>query len=154
MNSNGNTRRSSTVRSRASGVRRARGFTLIEMIAVIALIAAIAAMVGGKIIQSKNKATYNLAKTQMQTLATEIDSYQGDVGRYPDTLQELVTAPSDADGWQGPYAKASELQDPWHRPIAYNATAGGDVPYTITSLGVDGKPGGDGVDKDIVAPAP
>ena len=134
--------------------RRARGFTLIEMIAVIALIAAIAAMVGGKIIQSKHKADYNLARTALQTLATEVDQYQGDVGRYPETLQQLVTAPSNADGWIGPYAKASELQDPWHRPIEYTVTAGGEVPYQLKSLGVDGKPGGDGVDKDIVAPTP
>jgi len=136
----------------ASAHRAARGFTLIEMIAVIALIAAIAAMVGGKIIGNQKRAQANLAKTQLQTLATEIDQYQGDTGRYPESLAQLLTAPADADGWLGPYAKANELKDPWHRDIEYTASGDGDAPYQIKSLGADGKPGGDGVDKDIVAP--
>jgi len=153
MNSKGNTRRSSTVRSRASGARRARGFTLIEMIAVIALIAAIAAMVGGKVIQNSNRAKANLAKTQLNTLSANIEQYQGDVGRYPDSLDQLLKAPSDADGWLGPYGKESDLEDPWRRKIEF-AAGSGDTPYQLKSLGADGKPGGEGVDKDIVAPAP
>ena len=153
MNSKGNTRRSSTVRSRASGARRARGFTLIEMIAVIALIAAIAAMVGGKIIQNQKRAQARLAETAVNALATNIEQYQSDVGRYPESLDQLLTAPSDADGWLGPYAKAGDFKDPWHRAIEYTAS-GGDTPFQVKSLGADGKPGGEGVDKDIVAPAP
>jgi general secretion pathway protein G len=139
-------------RNRRTPARHARGFTLIEMIAVIALIAAIAALVGGKIIQNQKRAQANLARTQLQTLATEVDQYQGDTGKYPDTLQQLVSAPSDVDGWLGPYAKATELKDPWHRDIEYSASAGGDQPFQLKSLGADGKPGGEGVDKDIVAP--
>jgi general secretion pathway protein G len=153
MNSKGNTRRSSTSRSRASGMRRARGFTLIEMIAVIALIAAIAAMVGGKIIQNQKRAQARLAETAVNALATNIEQYQSDVGRYPESLDQLLTAPSDADGWLGPYAKAGDFKDPWHRAIEYTAS-GGDTPFQLKSLGADGKPGGEGVDKDIVAPAP
>ena len=136
---------------RNRNTRRARGFTLIEMIAVIALIAAIAALVGGKIISNQKRAQWNLAKTQMQNLANEVDQYQGDVGRYPETLQQLLAAPGDADGWLGPYAKAADLKDPWHHDITYTA-ANGDNAFELRSLGADGKPGGDGADKDLVAP--
>ncbi|CAN5268778.1 type II secretion system major pseudopilin GspG [soil metagenome] len=132
--------------------RRAQGFTLIEMIAVIALIAAIAALVGGKIISNQKRAQWNLAKTQMQNLANEVDQYQSDVGRYPESLQQLLAAPGDADGWLGPYAKANDLKDPWHRDISYSAS--GDNGFELRSLGADGKPGGDGADKDLVAPTP
>ena len=138
--------------TRVRAPRAARGFTLIEMIAVIALIAAIAAMVGGKIIGNQKRAQANLARTQLQTLSTLVDQYHGDTGRYPETLQQLVSAPSDADGWLGPYAKATELKDPWQREIEYSANADGDAPFQLRSLGADGKPGGEGVDKDIVAP--
>jgi len=127
-----------------------RGFTLIEMVVVIMLIAAIAAVIAGKVIQNKHRAEYNLAKTQLSSLAASIDQYQSDVGALPDSLQQLVS--SSADGWLGPYAKAEELKDPWHNAIEYRKPGDEDQPFALLSLGVDGKPGGDGVDKDLVAP--
>ena len=130
--------------------RRERGFTLIEMIVVIMLIAAIAAAIAGKIIQNKNKANYNLARTQLSNLAMKIDEYQDDVGELPDSLEQLVH--SDAENWTGPYADAKDFKDPWHNAIEYRKPGAEDRPYSLTSLGVDGKPGGDGVDKDLVAP--
>ena len=128
------------------------GFTLIELIIVITLIAAVMAVVAGKVIQNKHQAEYKLAKTQMTTLAASIDQYQSDVGDLPDSLEQLTKAPANADGWLGPYAKAEELKDPWHHPIEYRKPGANEQPYSLTSLGVDGKPGGDGVDKDLVAP--
>jgi len=128
--------------------RRERGFTLIEMVVVIMLIAAIAAVIAGKVIQNKNKAQYNIAKTQLSSLAASVDQYQNDVGALPDSLDQLVH--SDAEGWLGPYAKAEELKDPWHNAIEYRKPGEDDAPFALVSLGVDGKPGGDGVDKDLV----
>ena len=130
--------------------KHSRGFTLIELIIVITLIAAVMAIVAGKVIQNKRQAEYKIAKTQMTTLAASIDQYESDVGTLPDSLQQLVTA--GAEGWLGPYAKAEELKDPWHHPIEYRKPGADDKPYSLTSLGVDGKPGGDGVDRDLVAP--
>jgi general secretion pathway protein G len=127
-----------------------RGFTLIEMVVVIMLIAAIAAVIAGKVIQNKHRAEYNLAKTQLSSLAASFDQYQADDRALPDTLQQQVT--SGADGWLGPYARAEDLKDPWHNAIEYRKPGADDQPYSLVSLGVDGKPGGDGVDKDLVAP--
>ena len=127
------------------------GFTLIELIIVITLIAGVMALVAGKVIQNKHQAEYKLAKTQLTTLSASIDQYQSDVGDLPDSLQQLIAAPQ-KDGWLGPYAKAEELKDPWHNAIEYHKPGSDDRPYSLTSLGVDGKPGGDGVDKDLVAP--
>lgn len=132
--------------------RRARGFTLIELIVVITLIAAVLAVVAGKVISNKKRAEANLTKTQLSSLAAQIDQYQSDVGTYPDSLAQLVTAPGSADGWLGPYAKATDFNDPWHNPIEYRRPGDEDAPYKLLSLGADGKPGGDGVDKDVVAP--
>ena len=41
---------------------------------------------------------------------------------------------------------------PGTTPIEYRRPGDDDAPYTLASLGADGKPGGEGVDKDIVAP--
>jgi general secretion pathway protein G len=133
-----------------SNRKHSRGFTLIELIIVITLIAAVMAIVAGKVIQNKRQAEYKIARTQMTTLAASIDQYESDVGALPDSLQQLVTA--GGEGWLGPYAKAEELKDPWHHPIEYRKPGADDRPYSLTSLGVDGKPGGDGVDRDLVAP--
>ena len=110
------------------------------------------AVVAGKVIQNKHKAEYKIAQTQMSSLAASIDQYQSDVGELPESLQQLVSAPSDADGWLGPYGKADDFKDPWRNAIEYRKPGADDKPYSLTSLGVDGKPGGDGVDKDLVAP--
>ncbi len=126
------------------------GFTLIELIIVITLIAAVMAVVAGKVIQNKRQAEYKIAKTQMTTLSASIDQYESDVGALPDSLQQLVQ--SDAEGWLGPYAKTEELKDPWKHPIEYRKPGADEKPYSLTSLGVDGQPGGDGVDRDLVAP--
>jgi general secretion pathway protein G len=130
----------------------ARGFSLIEILVVIVLIGGILALVASKVFGNKERAEYKLAETRMQTLVQKIDSYQLDVGAYPETLDALVTAPANASGWLGPYAKADELKDPWQRAIEYRQPGEGDKPYQLTSLGADGKAGGEGVKADIIAP--
>ena len=74
------------------------GFTLIEVIVVIVLIGGILAVVGGKIITNKKRAEANLARTSLQSLAAQVDQYQADVGSYPESLEQLVKAPGNADG--------------------------------------------------------
>jgi general secretion pathway protein G len=132
--------------------RQARGFTLLEIVIVIALIVTIMAIVAGRIMGNQKRAEYKLAETQLQTLAGKIDQYQSDVGRLPDSLGDLVTAPANGNGWLGPYSREQELQDPWHHPIQYRHPGDEGRAYQLTSLGADGQPGGDGVDKDITAP--
>lgn len=140
--------------TRSPSPRRVIGMTLIELVIVIVLIGTVLAVVGGKVIANKKRAEANLAKTQLTTLAAQVDQYQADVGAYPDALQQLVAAPSDADGWLGPYATETDFKDPWHNAIEYHRPGENDAPYKLVSLGADGKPGGEGVDKDVVAPAP
>ena len=40
-------------------------------------------------------------------------------------------------------------QDPWGQPYQYSPQASGDNPFSLYSLGADGKPGGEGQDADI-----
>ena len=138
--------------SRPRSAHPVRGFSLIEMLVVIVLIGGILALVASKVFGNKERAEYKLAQTQLQTLAQKIDNYQLDVGAYPDSLDALVSAPANADGWLGPYAKADELKDPWRHPIEYRQPGENDKPDQLTSLGADGKAGGEGVKADIIAP--
>jgi len=141
-----------TMRTPPSAPRHVRGMTLIELVIVIVLIGLVLAAVGGKIVSNKKRAEARLAVTQLNSLAAQVDQYQSDVGQYPDSLDQLVSAGGDVEGWLGPYAKKADFQDPWHNAISYKRPGDNDEPYTLTSLGADGKPGGEGVDKDVSAP--
>lgn len=131
---------------------RATGMSLLELVVVIVLIGGVLAVVGGKIVSNKKLAEARLAVTALNSLAAQIDQYKSDVGDYPENLEQLTSAPGNAPGWLGPYASAKDLKDPWQNPIDYRRPGEDEAPFQLVSLGADGKAGGDGVNKDIVAP--
>ena len=126
------------------------GLTLIEMMIVLVIIA----VIGGMIIMSgilnrPDQARATTAKANIDTLKSAMALYRLDNGDYPTAeqgLKALAVAPSPAPpGWH-PYVQ-DEPKDPWGRDYVYTVEGGS---FTITSLGKDGKPGGEGVDADIV----
>lgn len=131
----------------ASG-RRQSGFTLIEIVLVVMLIGVVVAFAASRILGGGDRAKVGLAKAQLQTTADKIEQFKLDVGQYPAQLQDLVTQPSGRSGWLGPYAKPVELADPWGNALGYKVPGSGK-PFDLTSLGRDGKPGGDSVDADL-----
>lgn len=124
------------------------GFTLIEIIIVVVLIGGIVAFAASRILGGGDRAKVNLARAQVQTLAEKISQYEMDTGALPPSLDQLVSA-DNATGWLGPYAKAAELKDPWGHAYAYRMPGAEGAPFDLSSLGKDGKPGGDSVDADI-----
>mgnify|MGYP001481153277 FL=1 len=125
------------------------GFTLIELAVVILLIGGIVALAANQIVGAKNKSNYKLTETQLNLLSQKVGEYQSDVGSLPESLDSLVTAPGNADGWLGPYSKPQQLKDAWGTAIEFR-NPGADSEFELVSLAADKKPGGDGVDKDIV----
>ena len=83
-----------------------------------------------------------------RVMAGKIENYQLDTGRLPGRLEDLVSAPSGASGWLGPYAKVAELNDPWGNALLYRAPGQGQ-PFDLISLGKDGREGGSSYDADI-----
>lgn len=122
------------------------GFSLIEIILVVVLIGGIVAFAATRILGGGDRAKANLAKAQVQTLAEKVQQYEMDTGTLPDSLSALVS--SDAPGWLGPYAKESELKDPWNHAFDYRVP-GDDQPFALVSYGKDGQAGGTSVDADI-----
>jgi general secretion pathway protein G len=125
------------------------GFTLMEIMIVIVLIGLIATVVGARIFGASDQAKYHLAQSQVETLASKIERYQQDTSSLPPNLEALVKNPGGVSGWLGPYAKETELKDPWGHPLEYRVPGSAGA-YDLISYGKDGKPGGDGVDADIV----
>ena len=131
--------------------RQQSGMSLLELVVVIVLIGGVLAVVGSRLIGGKDRANFNLTKTQLQTLAGKIEQYEMDVGGLPESLENLASAPGNAPNWLGPYAKKTEFNDPWGRPIQYRKP-GENGPFELLSLGADGQAGGDSVNQDIRLP--
>ena len=128
--------------------RRSRGFTILEIVIVFILLAGIMAFVGPKIFEQMGRAKSSEAKIRIQQLVGQIELYRLEVGKYPDNLQALVRQPAGVDKWNGPYAKDVDLKDAWGNDYRYTIPGQGKA-FDLTSLGADGKDGGEGENRDV-----
>jgi len=127
---------------------RANGFTLLEMLAVIVLIGIIGTVVVTQVGKNVDKGKYGAGKAQLTTLSEKIENYALDNGAPPQQLEDLLVKPPNAPNWQGPYAKASGLKDPWGHTFGYRYP-GQHGSFDLVFYGQDGKPGGDGYSRDV-----
>jgi general secretion pathway protein G len=72
------------------GVSAARGFTLIELVVVMAIVGLLLALAAPRYIGSIDRGKANVQRQNMAVLREAIDKFHGDLGRYPETLDELV----------------------------------------------------------------
>lgn len=125
-----------------------KGFTLIEMLIVMVILGLLASLVGPKLFSKVDKARIKTAKAQIELLSAAIDTYRLDMGKYPKSLDEIRR--SGDPRWEGPYLPKDVPLDPWSNPYVYKYP-GEHGSYDIISYGQDGKPGGEGNDRDIVS---
>lgn len=126
--------------------RRARtneeGFTLVEMMVVIVIIGLLATIVIINVMPAADRAAVTKARADIATLEQGIDMYRLDNLRYPTTEEGLQALMA------GNYLRRLP-NDPWNNPYRY-ATPGPDgKPFLISTLGADGREGGDGENADI-----
>jgi len=131
-----------------------RGFTLVELLIVMIIIALLSAIVGPKLFRHVGESQQKATRAQIHQLDQALDMYRLDVGRYPSTeqgLEALWAKPdddADAQRWKGPYLKKPVEKDPWKNPYVY-ISPGEHGEYDLSSLGADGKEGGEGDNADI-----
>jgi len=126
----------------------AKGFTMIELLIVIVILGLLASLVAPKFFSQLGTAERGIAEAQMNAFETALDTYRLDMGKYPETLEELRK--SEDARWNGPYLPKAVPMDPWGNPYVYERTSEGDAPYKLMSLGTDGQLGGNDSDADIV----
>jgi general secretion pathway protein G len=117
-------------------------FTLIELLLVLVILGILAAIVVPKFSGVSANAQKKAAATQISTFATSIDMFEVDNGHYPKNLNDLMVQPRDSQNWHQ-YMESIPV-DPWQHPYIY-VFPGKHHPnsYDLSSMGPDGKQGGD-----------
>ena len=147
-----------TERPPAAAVRPGRragaqaGFTLIELLIVLGILVLLASVAAPQVLRYLGRARTEMAKVQINAIASALEVYALDNGAYPPPqagLVVLVQQPSGARRWNGPYLKKPEgLIDPWGRPYRYRVPGRAGA-FEVFTLGRDNAPGGTGEDADV-----
>ena len=120
-----------------------RGFTLIEILLVVVIIGALVAMVMPRLDGRSEQARIAACQADISAdIATGLKLYELDNGAYPSSgegLNALLTKPSSAINWNGPYLERKPI-DPWGSEYQYECP-GNHRPqdYDLYSLGKDGQ---------------
>lgn len=136
---------------KAPFVLAVRGFTLLELLVVMVIIGLLASFVAPRYFSQISKSEVQTARAQLDALEKALDTYRLDNGRYPSTAQGLSALnqrPAGNEKWRGPYLKKGVPLDPWGKPYIY-ISPGQHSEFDLSSLGNDGKPGGEDEAADI-----
>ena len=133
-------------------LNRNGGFTLLELLVVLGIIAMLAGIVGPQVMKHLGASKTKTAKVQIEDLASALDMYKLDEGRYPTQQQglaALIEKPADSRRWNGPYLRKEKIPvDPWQQEYHYTYP-GQHGKFDIYSYGADEKEGGEGEDQDV-----
>ena len=120
---------------------RQAGMSIIEILIVIALIGTVMAIMVTNLSGRQDEAMKQAAELSMGQLESSLQMYKIDNYRYPTTeqgLSSLVSKPSGARRWRGPYTEKNKLQDPWGNEFSYESDG---KTFKIISPGIDGSIG-------------
>src|SRR5512139_2067091 len=71
---------------------RRNGFTLIELVVVLAILSLLLTIAVPRYLRTIENGRVSVQKQNIAALRDAIDKFHGDQGRYPESLDELVTA--------------------------------------------------------------
>ncbi len=124
-----------------------KAFTLIELMLVVIIIGALAAMIVPRLTGRAEKALIAAAKADIVGISMGLEMFELDNGRFPKTdegLESLMTKPSWAPKWDGPYLKKKPI-DPWQNEFKYVYPGKHGPDFDLYSLGPDRKESADDI---------
>lgn len=119
-----------------------------ELMIVLIILGLLGSLVAPKLFSKVSSSKVKTAVAQMQMFETAIDTYRLDMGTVPPTLEALRQ--STGASWDGPYLPKDIPLDPWGKAYIYKVPGEEGNPYSIMSYGLDGQPGGEDENADVV----
>jgi general secretion pathway protein G len=83
--------RAESMTSQRRPVRERFGFTLIELLVVMAILATLLSIAAPRYFESLDRAKEAALRTDLRVMREAIDKHRADTGRFPESLQALVT---------------------------------------------------------------
>ena len=128
---------------------RAAGFSLIELIVVITIIGILAATVVVNLAGRTDQAKIAAVKNDFHSIKTASSMFREDHGRWPDSLEELMSPPESPSGFSVKNYLDKLPIDPWtNEPYYFEPSDDGVL---IISYGADKTEGGEGINEDIAS---
>src|SRR3989339_1515222 len=104
-------------------LKRNRGFTLIEILAVMAIIGILAVTLAPRFVGRTEDAKVAADKADIAAIEVALDAYEADNGIYVTTEQSLdalvsiTNIPPVPANWKGPYLKKRAAKNSWANQI-------------------------------------
>ena len=138
--------------SETRGARRERkchrqAFTLVELMVVIVIVGLLAGTVTVGVRSYLIKGKQAVARKEIATICTALDTYYTQYDNYPETDSGLAALVEKSDEF--PDGLLNKVpKDPWGSPYNY-VNPGRETAYEVVCYGADKQEGGVAADKDI-----
>jgi general secretion pathway protein G len=116
-----------------------RGFTFLEIMLVVLIIGILVSIVVPKFVGRTESARRSATALAIQQTEVSLQEFEYIYGRYPDSLEELVTPPEPPAGGEAQEFLDRVPVDPWNHDLVYNVP-GENVGrrYDLYSMGPNG----------------
>ncbi|MBP7274648.1 MAG: type II secretion system major pseudopilin GspG [Kiritimatiellae bacterium] len=123
---------------------RRAGFTLVEILLVVAIIGILAAIAVNQFGGMSEEARVTATAAQIESISTAVEVFELHMGKYPSSLQDLLTAPGSSTRWKGPYLKKGMPKDQWDQEYLFTSPGQHNRRgFDLSSIGPDGQPNTD-----------
>jgi len=114
--------------------RKAKGFTLVELLVVVAVIGIVTAIAIPNLLNAIDRGKQKRSMVDIRSIGTAVESYAVEYNTYP-VVSDIGTLASSTATVVPAFIKVIPTQDAWHHDFYVNSTRTG---FTIASGGKDG----------------